>query len=71
MQSCPANGKECHNCGKSGHFAKLCRSERKSVKSITKVEQSNREYLQDSDHDNCFTLSYSTPVKSHERNLNW
>ena len=26
MQNCPAREKSCHNCGKLGHFAKLCKS---------------------------------------------
>ena len=30
VQSCPAHGKECHNCGKTGHFSKFCRSANQS-----------------------------------------
>ena len=26
QQSCPATGIECHKCGRSNHFAKMCRS---------------------------------------------
>ena len=57
MQSCPARGKECHNCGQTGYCAKFCRSAKKSDKNIRNVEQP------DSDDENCFTLS-SIPANS-------
>ena len=63
MQSCPACGKECHNCRKTGHFAKFCRSAKKSDENIRNVEQSKTEYLQD-----CFTFS-SIPAKSPETQI--
>ena len=68
MQSCPARGKECHNCGQTGYCAKFCRSAKKSDKNIRNVEQPKREYLQDSDDENCFTLS-SIPAKSPETQI--
>ena len=35
---CPAKGKECRACGKSGHFAKVCRSKTKRQE-IRQVDQ--------------------------------
>lgn len=31
FQGCPASGKRCSNCGKMGHFQKLCRARKKPV----------------------------------------
>ena len=42
MQSCPAKGKECHNCGKKGHFAKYCKSAKKEVKNVVNLEASKK-----------------------------
>ena len=68
MQSCPATGKECHNCGKRGHFAKYCKSAKQEVKNITKVQESTSNFLQDSGDDSCFSLT-GEPGKSPETQI--
>jgi len=42
---CPAREQKCHNCGKRGHFAEVCRSEC-SVKSSTSATVSSDVYKQ-------------------------
>ena len=34
-RTCPAKGKECHNCHKKNHFASVCLQERKSAFQVT------------------------------------
>ncbi|KAK7895754.1 hypothetical protein WMY93_021079 [Mugilogobius chulae] len=36
-RNCPAASVQCNNCGKKGHFAKVCRSSAKSVNQIQEV----------------------------------
>ena len=36
-KNCPAASVQCNNCGKTGHFAKVCRSSAKTVNQIQEV----------------------------------
>ena len=60
--SCPARGKQCNNCGKLGHFGKVCRSRTTPERTVNAIHtdaqprdrdedettgQQNEEYLQD------------------------
>ncbi|XP_028406801.1 uncharacterized protein LOC114529243 [Dendronephthya gigantea] len=44
---CPAKGKECRSCGKSGHFAKVCRSKPKhrAVRQIDDSPMDDPDYI--------------------------
>ena len=60
MESCPARGKQCHNCQKMGHFAKCCKSPPKhkgkfEASQTTKQISMNRTM-------NIFLLSTQAPV---------
>jgi hypothetical protein len=50
------------------HFAKLCKTNSKSVKHITPLSAPNDSYLQDPDEDNYFTLN-STRSKTPETQI--
>jgi hypothetical protein len=39
IQRCPAKEEQCRICQKFGHFAKMCRSRRKTVKTMEETEQ--------------------------------
>ena len=41
MESCPARGKQCHNCQKMGHFAKYCKSSPKPKGKVRSVTDNN------------------------------
>ena len=36
---CPAKDAVCHNCGKKGHYGKVCRNSAKSLNAVTKEEE--------------------------------
>ena len=59
MESCPARGKQCHNCQKMGYFAKYCKSPPKlkgKVRSVT----DNKTDLDESDDEYLFTVNTSS-----------
>ena len=39
IMECPAKDAVCHNCGKNGHYGKVCRSSAKSLNSVTTEEE--------------------------------
>ena len=64
QQTCPAQGVECHKCGKRNHFARVCRSKVKrsgtsSLHSIQQEESSDEE-------EHLFVASLHTSSKSKE-----
>jgi hypothetical protein len=40
-KSCPAYGKECHECGTSNHFASVCEKRKKKISAMTQDEREN------------------------------
>ncbi len=63
IESCPARGKQCHNCKKRSHFAKYCRSQTKHTKneSVRSVDEDKTyDYLHDSDDEFLFTVNTSS-----------
>ena len=36
---CPAKDAVCHNCGKNGHYGKVCRNSAKSLNDVTIEEE--------------------------------
>ena len=49
LSKCSATGKECASCGKTGHFANMCRTtgNRKSINCMPEVTQSSEECIND------------------------
>ena len=48
--SCPAYGKECHNCGKKNHFSKYCKADAFKKKKVHAVEEEPKEFFVDAVH---------------------
>ena len=59
MESCPARGKQCHNCQKMGHFAKYCKSPSKPKGKVRSVTD-NKTDLDESDDEYFFTVNTSS-----------
>ena len=59
MESCPARGKQCHNCQKMGHFAKYCKSPPKPTGKVRSVTD-NKTDLDESDDEYLFTVNTSS-----------
>ena len=48
--SCPAYGKECHNCEKNNHFSKYCKADAFNKKKVNAVEEEPKEFFVDAVH---------------------
>ena len=59
MESCPARGKQCHNCQKIGHFAKYCKSPQKPKGKVRSIAD-NKTDIDDSDDEYLFTVNTSS-----------
>ena len=62
-KQCPAYGKQCHNCGKQNHFAKLCKGKKK-VQLLS--QRSETEPSEDTLFIDAVTKQSKTEVKSDE-----
>ena len=62
-QSCPARGKTCNNCGKLGHFSKVCRSKKYSILPISNTKYKTGENHRNRDFNQrpLNTLDYQSP----------
>lgn len=66
---CPAEGVKCHNCGKSGHFAKMCFMKKRYVKNVNINEDGDCNY--DEEEEDLFigALSKTTNSTAAEWNI--
>ncbi|GFR73036.1 retrovirus-related Pol polyprotein from transposon 297 [Elysia marginata] len=58
-RQCPAKGKTCHSCGKTNHFASVCRSSEKQERHKTAVKKIHHED-DESDSDSAGVLQINT-----------
>lgn len=61
---CPAEGAKCHNCGKSGHFAKMCFMKKRYVKNVNINEAGDCSYDNDEEEEDLFISALSKTTKS-------
>ena len=64
QQTCPAQGVECHKCGKRNHFARVCQSKvkRSGTSSLHSIEQEKSS----DEGEHLFVASLHTSSKSKE-----
>ncbi|XP_058457031.1 uncharacterized protein K02A2.6-like [Malaya genurostris] len=74
--SCPARGKQCHNCKSYGHFEKLCRKrkgvitpQRKRIRVIESVNNENVHKTTDGEDNNMQDKAYYAFYSGNESNL--
>lgn len=60
---CPAEGAKCHNCGKSGHFAKMCFVKKRFVKNIN-VKKDGEDEDDDEEEEDLFIGAISKATKT-------
>ncbi|XP_046811178.1 uncharacterized protein LOC124420862 [Lucilia cuprina] len=61
---CPAEGAKCHNCGKSGHFAKMCFMKKRYVKNVNINEDGDCNYDNDEEEEDLFIGALTKTTKS-------
>lgn len=69
INRCPADGVKCHNCGKSGHFARMCFLKKKYIKYVYADDEEEEAQNEGDDGENLFIGALTKTTTAKEWNI--